>query len=491
MQQTRHSSSLVTCLARRVQLKKLAKRAGLLSVSIAFAGGVLAPAHAIQGTLQLLPKELKGRIVGELDPASVLSLMRAAPDLRSQMRESRMWLESVKRSHGVEVLRSYQDFKVRLHRGFYSGIFRLEMTDVADLGDFLQDSDAQRVARGLLFAEESPVASLSAVEWAEAISKFRGLEILRFAHLSELGTQVALRGLDGLQSLREFTCEGCFFNPRGVGRLGEVLRQFRSLESLDLTGCSFRGRVEIETAFREVSTATPGLRVIRLDSVQVLRGELRAILAGISTLRNLEELSLPSLKLISGEVEILSSGLGFPKLRILDLSHNHLGRGGPRVGVEGLGRVLSSAPRLEVLALRDNGLLASQVVDLSEGLSGKTRLRGVDLAHNPIKDLGVEVVLRSLGAAEHLEFLDLSSVGLHNRGMKVFAGLPLVWPHLRVLKLKNNYMETKGLQRLLNSLEFGTGDLEWIDLRGNDLVWFGADRTLIGELRQKVANVEW
>nr|XP_055044642.1 NACHT, LRR and PYD domains-containing protein 12-like isoform X3 [Misgurnus anguillicaudatus] len=149
-------------------------------------------------------------------------------------------------------------------------------------------------------------------------------------------------------------------------------------------------------------------------------------------------------------------------LKELDLSYNEIGN-------DAATWILGLLPdcRLETLRLSNCGITKEACVFLESALNSKPcHLKRLDLSHNKLWDLGVQVFPRLLRNPNcNIEELRLESCNMTFEG----CGLCLEESRLRALDLSDNNLQDRGVKRLVNSLKDPLCKLEKLRLSGCNL----------------------
>ncbi len=114
--------------------------------------------------------------------------------------------------------------------------------------------------------------------------------------------------------------------------------------------------------------------------------------------------------------------------------------------------IIGGLPLLSELNLTHNSLDDMRLRDLLQGLSGRIKLRRLDLSGDGIEDNGIHCMSEFPSALREMETLVLPHNHITDRGAEQFARHSDAFPRLRVLDLSGNAISNDGLLALMEAI---------------------------------------
>ncbi|OMJ82304.1 hypothetical protein SteCoe_17018 [Stentor coeruleus] len=148
----------------------------------------------------------------------------------------------------------------------------------------------------------------------------------------------------------------------------------------------------------------------------------------------------------TGMLELSKSLMFLTKLKILSLSNNTIGD----MGLVSLSNSLSLLPDLQFLDISSNSLTLASIPYLSAVLPYLPQIKVLKICENQVKDEGLMMISKVL--ATNIEELELSSIGLTDKGLEELCLTLPYWPKLTYLYLDYNKIDQKSIKTLIDIL---------------------------------------
>ncbi len=259
-----------------------------------------------------------------------------------------------------------------------------------------------------------------------------GPQLRQHMSVDESGVQRLDTILCGCRSLRHLNL-GC----TGVGGFAHILVKAHIKDALPLESLRlFSNSIGVDLITLLAPGSMPKLLYLDLDGNQLV-AKVSLALAKFLRTSNLQVLRLKSCMLYDTGVRNVAEALTSSKLKMLDLSANHMGES----GAKGLHNALVLNPPLEELRLTDNDFLEAGAKTIGESLQkGNRMLKVLIMNKNGITENGAFYIWEAISSpACAIRVLDLAENMISNNGIELmFNALSKTGLALTTLCLDNN-----------------------------------------------------
>jgi len=308
---------------------------------------------------------------------------------------------------------------------------------------------------------------------APMIRELSGLKTLLLAdnNISDTGATALAQALSVLTDLEALDLDANCISVEGIATLVPPLKRLSQLQSLNLSGnvTHFSQQSSEGPAFMECLMpclfALTHLTHLGLASNVLLTGGAKWLARVLGDLRHtLVSLDLGGRfsahnRIGSGGMKVLSAGLFWTPLVVLDMSFNELGTD----GTDQLALVLSIHTSLTEISLRGNGMGTTGVRPLMSSLIKHQRLRSLDLADNDINSDALKYICEAVVQLTALVRLSLA----HNR-LVAASGTEVITSAVNYdgMDMLTKVLITSNLAGRLEALDLKEAGLDQRALRG-------------------------
>jgi Ran GTPase-activating protein (RanGAP) involved in mRNA processing and transport len=275
------------------------------------------------------------------------------------------------------------------------------------------------------------------------------------------------RGINRNSTVRQLTVKDYILGLDQAEQLKRLLRQNTLISFLDVSGASLgsAGLAEIAAGLYRNTTLT------RLEISNNALGDVDSAKTLKDLLRRNKSLTVLWIQKNSfgsspSAVRCIAQGLRENKsLHSIDLSHCMLGDRGVSVLANGLG---SSNKTLKDLFVSDNQITATGLGELLELVGSKLPISKLDLAGNPLRAEGANVLANALeqNTIPHLKKVWIERCGVGDDGLERIASALEQNRTLEVMALQGNIFGEPGLRALAKSLP-NIQALDYLDMTWN------------------------